>query len=299
MRRLKSVLRLARGAGTEHGARLSGQEDSLESKVAAFRALETIIERLRGPEGCPWDREQTLEKMGPNLLEEACEAIDAIHGGQGAPTPSVLEELGDLLMNVLLTARIAEEAGGFGIREVADAISAKLIRRHPHVFGAERAATVEDVLTRWNAIKAEEKGETASSVLGQVPRSLPGLAAAVKIGQRAAKVGFDWPDASQALSKVEEEVEEVSRSLERAGAAGGGPAGNPPEEVHREIGDLLFAAASVARKAGVDPECALRSALDRFMRRFRFIEERIDVTKASLEEMEALWKAAKNDEPRD
>ncbi len=297
--RLKSLPRLSRGPGSWSDARLSGQEDRLEEKVAAFKALEEIVERLRGPDGCPWDRAQTLAKMGPNLLEEACETIDAIHGGKGAPTAAVLEELGDLLMNVLLLARIAEESGSFGIREVAEAISAKLVRRHPHVFGSERAATVEDVLTRWNAIKAEEKGESSTSVLGKVPRSLPGLSAAVKIGERAASVGFDWPDASQALAKVEEEVREVSRSLERPRAGGGGSPGGPADETYHEVGDLLFAAANVARKAGVDPECALRSALDRFARRFRFIEERTDVTKATLEEMEALWKEAKTDEPGD
>ena len=275
--------------------------------MAALRALEEIIERLRGPDGCPWDRAQTIAKMGPNLLEEACETIDAIHQGNGRPTPAVLEELGDLLMNVLLLARIAEESGAFGLREVAEAISAKLIRRHPHVFGDERAETVDEVLTRWNAIKASEKdaekGAARPSALGQVPRTLPALPAAVKIGERAARVGFDWPEAGLALEKVREEVDEVARALDRAGAASAaqgpsGPAG-PSDEVHREIGDLLLAAVNVARKARIDPEGALRSALDRFCGRFRYIEERIDVTKATLEEMEALWKAAKDDEPGD
>jgi MazG family protein len=284
---------------------LSGQENRLEAKMAAMRALEEIIERLRGPDGCPWDRDQTLAKMGPNLLEETCETIDAIHQGNGDPTPAVLEELGDLLMNVLLLARIAEESGAFGLREIAEAISAKLIRRHPHVFGDERAATVEEVLTRWNAIKAEEKGAVRPSALGQVPRSLPALAAAMKIGERAARVGFDWPEAALALEKVREEVDEVSRALEQSPLRAGphppegtaGPTQGPPEAVRREIGDLLLAAVNVARKAQVDPEGALRSALDRFCARFRYIEERIDVTRATLEEMEALWKAAKDDEP--
>ena len=125
---------------------MTSPEDGLTAKMAALRALQEIIERLRGPGGCPWDREQTLASMAPNILEEACETVDAIRQGGGKPTPEALEELGDLLMNVFLAARIAEESGGFGLREVAEAISAKLIRRHPHVFGEERAASVDDVL---------------------------------------------------------------------------------------------------------------------------------------------------------
>jgi MazG family protein len=265
-------------------------EWDIEAKLAALRGLEEIIERLRGPGGCPWDREQTLAKMGPNLLEEACEAVDAIEAAGGAAAPAVLEELGDILMNVLLAARIAEESGAFDIGEVARAISAKLIRRHPHVFGKERAATVEDVLKRWNAIKAEEKGSgkeaDAPSRLGKVPRSMPALSAAAKLGERAASVGFDWPDARSALAKVEEEMREVAEVIDRSA---------PFDEIRHEVGDLLFAAANVARKAGVDPESALRAALDRFVRRFRYIEGRIDVSKASLDEMEALWKSAKEE----
>jgi tetrapyrrole methylase family protein / MazG family protein len=264
--------------------------DVLRAKAEAFRALEEIIERLRSPTGCPWDRAQTIEKMAPNILEEACETVDAIREGGGAPSPEVLEELGDVLMNVLLAARIAEEAGAFGIREVAEAISAKLIRRHPHVFGDERAAGVEDVLRRWNAIKAEEKkgSEGQESRLGKIPRSLPALSAAVKIGERAGAVGFDWPDAKSAFGKVEEEVREVAEALGDAD----GPS-KPGDELEHEVGDLLFAVANLARKAGIDPESALRSALGRFRKRFRHIEERIDVTRASLAEMEALWQAAK------
>jgi MazG family protein len=227
--------------------------------------------------------------MAPNILEEACEAVDAIREGGGSPRPEILEELGDVLMNVLLAARIAEEAGAFGIREVAEAISAKLIRRHPHVFGDERAAGVEDVLRRWNAIKAEEKGEEKpESRLGRLPRSLPALSAAVKLGERAGEVGFDWPDAASAFRKVEEEVREVAAALDRTGD----PA-KPGDELTHEVGDLLFAVANLARKAGIDPEGALRAALGRFGKRFRHIEERIDVTRASLPEMEALWQAAK------
>lgn len=271
-------------------------DDKLKGKLEAIRALQEIIERLRGPDGCPWDRAQTIPRMAPNLLEEACETVDAIERGQGEPTPAILEELGDLLMNVLLTARIAEEGGGFSIREVAEMISAKLIRRHPHVFGDERAATVEDVLKRWNAIKAEE-GEKNSSLLSRIPRSLPTLPAAVKVGKVAGDVGFDWPDAPSAFEKVEEEVQEVKRALQEAKKKNGRENGeNPSMELYHEVGDLLFASVNLARKAGIDPDRALRSAIDRFSRRFRFIEERIDVSRASLEEMEALWNQAKKNE---
>jgi tetrapyrrole methylase family protein/MazG family protein len=269
--------------GDPRGGVLS-ETDGMAEKAAAFRALEEIIERLRGPQGCPWDRAQTLLTMAPNLLEEACEVVDAITEAQGGPAPGVCEELGDLLMNILLSARISEEGGGFGFRKVAEAIAAKLVRRHPHVFGPERVASVEEVLLRWNAIKGEEKGELKQSRLGTLPRSLPALASAAKLGERAARVGFDWPDAAGALLKVEEEVREVAQAL---------PSGGEPLE--HELGDLLFATASLARKSGVDPEAALRSALERFRKRFHYIEKHTDVSRASLEEMEELWNAAKSD----
>jgi MazG family protein len=271
---------------------------SIEGKVGALKALEEIVERLRGPGGCPWDREQTLEKMAPSILEEACEAVDAISDGRGAPTSQVREELGDLLLNVLLTARIAEESGGFGIKEVAESISEKLIRRHPHVFGDERVSSVSEVLARWNAIKASEKEQSKDapprppSRLGDVPRSLPALSAALKVGNRAAAVGFDWPDARGALDKVEEEVREVGRALE----AQAGRDDPPSAELEHELGDLLFAAVNLARKAAVDPESALRGAIRRFRSRFAYIEARTDVSRASLAEMEALWNAAKEHE---
>lgn len=279
----------------------------MKDKLAALRELEEIVERLRAPDGCPWDRTRTIENMAPSLLEEACEAIDAIHEGAGAASPAVCEELGDLLMNVLLIARISEEAGGFGIAGVARGISAKLIRRHPHVFGQERVSSVEEVLARWKAIKAAEKqapeekagvkNTRGESRLGRVPRSLPGLAAAMKVGERAAEVGFDWPDARGALDKVEEEAREVRQALDASPPEAPPEAKpGPAEALHREVGDLLLAAVNLARKAGVDPERALRSAVDRFIRRFQSVESRCDVTSATLGEMEAHWNAAKIDE---
>ena len=272
-----------------------GETDSkLEAKVTALRALEEIIERLRAPDGCPWDRAQTIAKMAHNILEEACEAVDAIREGRGAPTPALCEELGDLLMNILLTSRIAEDGGAFGIREVAEAILAKLVRRHPHVFRAEHVSSVEDVLRRWNAIKAEEKTGETPSVLGCLPRSLPALSAALKVGERAARVGFDWPDAGGALKKVEEELREVAEAMGIGPPAAG--QSREPARIEREVGDLLFAAVNLARKSGVDPEAALRETVDRFRKRFRYIEARTDVATASLEEVEALWNEAKVDD---
>ncbi len=244
--------------------------------------------------------------MAPHILEEACEAIDAIEDGQGTPSPALREELGDLLMNILLAARISEESGGFSFREVAEEIAGKLVRRHPHVFGGEKVSSVDEVLTRWNSIKEGEKASREAvspsggpaarqphSRLGEVPRSLPALSTAFRIGEKAAKAGFDWPDAAGALRKVEEELREVSEALDRREAAspdgdiGGG------SHLRHEIGDLLFAAANLARKTGIEPESALRGALDRFRSRFRYIEERVDFSRTSLGEMEKLWEEAK------
>ncbi len=239
--------------------------------------------------------------MAPHILEEACEAIDAIEDGKGSASTALCEELGDLLMNILLAARISEESGGFSFRELAQGIAAKLVRRHPHVFGGEKVSSVEEVLTRWNSIKASEKAEgstaPAPSRLGEQPRSLPSLNAAFRVGEKAANVGFDWPDAAGALRKVEEELREVSEALdarvEAHAEANCADPEDPQARLRHEIGDLLFAAANLARKTGIEPESALRAALDRFRSRFRYIEERVDFSCASLIEMEKLWEEAK------
>ena len=275
------------------------EANPIEEKLQALRSLEQIIERLRAPNGCPWDREQTLRSMAPKLVEEACEALDAVEDAGGAAAETVCEELGDTLMNILLIARIAEEGGGFNLATVAERIAEKLVRRHPHVFGDERAATVGHVLERWNAIKAEEQRQKSNaggaapsaSRLGQLPRSLPALTAAARLGEKAASLRFDWPDAQGALAKVAEELGEVERALgvwdERRGDA-------PAEEaLSDEIGDLLFAVVNVSRKCGVDPERALRTTMSRFRRRFEFMERHVDLTRATLAEMEAQWVAAK------
>jgi MazG family protein len=264
----------------------------MDAKTEAFRKLEEVVEILRGPGGCPWDREQTLSDMSRYLLEEACEAVDAIQESGGRATPDVEEELGDVLLNVLLASRIAEEDGSFGIAEVADGIREKLVRRHPHVFGdaaGEKSPvrSSSDVLTRWNAIKETEKasGTRPRSRLAGVPRSLPPLERAHELGRKAARAGFDWPGPEGALEKVEEEIGEVKAAL----AAGGNREG-----IEEELGDLLFAAANLCRKLDVRPSEALRKTLAKFCARFAAIEERFpEMEKASLEEMEAVWNAAK------
>src|SRR5688572_2999337 len=265
----------------------------MDAKTEAFRRLEEIVEILRGPGGCPWDREQTLADMSRYILEEACEAVDAIHVSGGRPSASVEEELGDLLLNVLLASRISEEEGSFGIAQVADRIREQLVRRHPHVFGDAGGEKPDvrgsaEVLTRWNAIKQGEKeaaGERRKSRLDGVPRSLPPLERAHELGRKAARAGFDWPAAEGALDKVEEELGEVKAAM--AGHGG-------KERIAEELGDLLFAVVNLCRKLEVRPSDALRGTLAKFCERFAAIEARIpEVEKATLEEMEAVWNEAK------
>ena len=278
----------------------------MNTKSRAFERLQEVVEVLRGPDGCPWDRAQTLPDMSRYLLEEACEAVDAIAESHGKATPAVKEELGDVLMNVLLAARIAEDDGAFDIAGVADGIREKLIRRHPHVFadagGARKEVSgVGEVLVNWNAIKEEEKkgtepsAERPASRLDGVPRSLPALERSFEIGKRAAQAGFDWPDARGALEKVSEEVAEIEALLEGPDGAVGGVGSTLRSRLEEELGDLLFAVVSLSRKLDIRPEAALRRTLRKFCGRFRRIEERFPhLEKASLEEMEAVWQEAKS-----
>jgi tetrapyrrole methylase family protein/MazG family protein len=263
----------------------------MDARVHQLARLVDIVETLRGPGGCPWDREQTLGDMPKNLLEEACEVIDAIDDGARQPTASVREELGDLLMNIFLAAQICQDQGAFSLEEVTADICDKLIRRHPHVFGDAKADDVAQVLERWNAIKAAERqaktGEARrESRLDRVPRSLPPLERADSLGRAAAKAGFDWPSASGALEKVREELDEVSAELN----------GNSPgaARLEEELGDVLFAVASLCRKLEISPDRALRKTLKKFTERFRYIEEKLpSLESASLEAMETLWQEAK------
>lgn len=257
---------------------------------AKFETLIELMARLRAPGGCPWDREQTIRTLRPYLIEEAYETLDAIEREAWRELP---DELGDLLLQIVFQSQIASEQGLFAIGDVIDSISQKLIRRHPHVFGDETAQTSGRVLERWEQIKAEEKrsrGETVEDegLLGDVPRHQPALPEAYKLGKRAAKKGFDWPEFAGLLEKLKEEAAE----LEEARAA------EDADRLEDEVGDLLFMSVNIARFLNVNPELALKRANRKFRMRFRYIEQQLEaegrtLAESSLEEMESLWQQAK------
>jgi nucleoside triphosphate diphosphatase len=254
----------------------------------AYRAIDRllgIMARLRDPErGCPWDREQNFATIAPYTIEEAYEVADAIERRDMA---ALKDELGDLLLQVVFHARMAEEDGGFAFDDVANAISDKMIRRHPHVFGDAVIATVAAQNEAWEAHKAAERGPQ-ESVLDGVALAYPALLRAAKISKRAARIGFDWPDASSVIAKINEEVAEIEAEL---------PAGDR-DRLEDEIGDLLFAAANLARKLDIEPETALRGATAKFERRFREVEvlaaER--GVGRDIDVLEALWQEVKGKE---
>lgn len=246
-------------------------------------ALE-IIRLLRSEDGCPWDKVQTHRSIRRGLLEEAYEAAEAID----LDDPVLLqEELGDVLMQVIFHADIEKDAGRFTMDDVCDGMVKKLLFRHPHVFGTAHEDSPESVLVSWDKLKRQEKGQaTVTDTLDSVARSLPGLWRAEKIQSKAAKAGFDWPDVKGALDKLEEETGELRRAVESG------------EGVAEELGDVLFAAVKVARFAGVDPEDAIAATCEKFIRRFRAVEEGAarqgrSPDQLSLEEMTALWDGAK------
>jgi MazG family protein len=260
-----------------------------KSRGATFGELVSVMARLLAPGGCPWDREQTLDTLKPYLVEETYEVLDALEGGTAAEH---CEELGDLLMQIVFQAALREEAGEFDVDAVIRGITDKLVRRHPHVFGDADVRDAEDVKAQWDVIKAQERAEKgAASVprtLAGVPAAMPALARAQQLSSRAAQVGFDWPDVAGCRAKDVEELGELD-----AAATGG-----DPDEVTAEVGDLLFAAVSLARKLGVDAESALRGATRKFQRRFEHIEDRLrerdrSPRDATLDEMDALWNEAK------
>ncbi len=262
-----------------------------------------IMAALRNPDtGCPWDQEQDFHSIAPYTLEEAYEVVDAIERGDFA---DLKEELGDLLLQVVFHAQMAAEKGLFAFPDVVEAITRKLIRRHPHVFGDARDLSPDQVKLLWDEIKQEEKAERRLSrerlgqpvqdeergFLGGIPTTLPALTRAQKLTTKAAKVGFDWPDASQVIDKIHEELEEVKE----ASSSG------DRDEVEDEIGDLLFAVSNLARHYGIDPETALRRTNAKFERRFGAVERALGQKKkslesASLDEMEELWVEAKRAE---
>jgi tetrapyrrole methylase family protein/MazG family protein len=262
-----------------------------KESTGRFGKLLTLIDRLRNPEGgCPWDIRQTKEDVGRYLLDETYEVLEAI----GKDSPAALrEELGDLLFMILFLARIAEEENLFGINGVLDDISAKMIRRHPHVFGDAKVKDAAEVKRNWDQIKrdVEKRGEGEPSILARVPRTMPALMRAQKITSEAAKVGFDWEGAESVMAKVEEELGEFREALAK---------GNP-EGVRDEIGDILFSIVNLSRHLNVNSEEALRSTNRKFEERFLYIEEKLreqgkSPSTSTLEEMDALWEEAKRTE---
>jgi tetrapyrrole methylase family protein/MazG family protein len=263
---------------------MTGMQGFPEEPIARLRA---IVAHLRTPEGCPWDREQTHASLRSSLIEEAYEVVEAI---DGANDQELRDELGDLLLQVVMHAQIASESGRFSLDDAATAICDKLIRRHPHVFGDTRLAGSEAVLARWDEIKRAEKGNTAS-LLDGVSRGMPALLRAEKVQGRVGRVGFDWPDATGALEKLDEELAEL-----RAALSGGSPA-----QVADELGDVLFSVVNVARKSGLTAELVLQEACDKFTRRFRALEahfatEGTQISGQPLEVLDQVWDEMKRHE---
>lgn len=249
--------------------------------------LREIVAALRAPDGCPWDREQDHQSLRASLLEEAYETIGAIERADDA---HFCEELGDLLLQVVMHAQMAEERGAFGFQEIAGGIADKLVRRHPHVFGEVDAADTETVLQNWEAIKRQEKGGTGSRLAG-VEEALPALVRAQKIQKKAARNGFDWGQIDGALEKVREEIEEVATEVKTGDQAA----------LQEELGDLLFTVVNVARKLGCDAELGLRSSVTKFERRFRSMEAIAEsrgqeFEKLPLTEQDQLWEEVKSQE---
>ncbi len=268
-----------------------------DSAGARFDALVDIMRALRAPDGCPWDREQTLGSLRRFVLEETYEVLDAIESGSPA---QLREELGDALFEVVFLAQISEEAGDFSIGDAIDTVCAKLVRRHPHVFapdGPDTAITADQVNQQWERIKSQERADAGDhterphTTLTGVPRTLPSLLRAYEISARAAAVGFEWATPADVVDKIEEEVAEVRHEVE-SGATG------DLSRAEEEMGDLLFAIANLSRKLGIEPEAALRRANDKFIRRFDRVEQAFaargrSLRDATLAEMEDEWQRVK------
>ena len=252
---------------------------SLPENLNQFDALVKIIARLRAPDGCPWDKKQTHASLRKNLLEECYEVLEALDEGDSG---KLGDELGDLLMQIVLHAQIAAEAGEFTLGDVVKNINTKLIQRHPHIFGTEKVKDAEEVAHNWEVIKQEERGD--ASMLSSVPRQMPALGYSWSMQRRVAQVGFDWEDIDGVIDKLAEEVEEFKQGTE--------------EEKAAEFGDLLFTLVNIARRMGVDAESALREANQRFYRRFTYMEEvcrrrGVSIGDLSFAEQNTLWEEAK------
>src|SRR5437870_1166184 len=263
-----------------------------------FEKLIEIMATLRGPNGCPWDKQQDFNSLKPMLVEEVYEVLEAIENDD---FDGLSEELGDLLLHVVFHAHLAKEAGQFDINTVIQKISDKLVRRHPHVFGNEQASTPEEVIKNWEAIKAQEKAEKLKnrtpeqrSLLEGIPSKLPAIHEAHQISSRAARVGFDWPDVEGIFDKLQEEVRELKEVIS-AGADEG-----KRERLEDEIGDMLFVIVNIARYLKIDSEAALKHANRKFKSRFQYMESELarqgkSLEQTSLGEMEALWQRAKSE----
>ncbi|MEA4954791.1 MAG: nucleoside triphosphate pyrophosphohydrolase [Pseudoflavonifractor sp.] len=258
--------------------------DFVRKDSYSLNDLEHIVSILRAPGGCPWDGEQTHESLRRGMLEESYEVVEAIDEGDAS---HLKEELGDVLLQVVFHADIEKDAGRFTLDDVADGICKKLIFRHPHVFGDVSVSGSDEVLVNWEALKREEKGqETYSDTLTSVARSLPALWRAEKVQKKAKKAGFDWPDATGAMDKLSEELEELKQAVAEN------------SNVAEELGDLLFAAVNVSRFVKVDPEETLTAATDKFISRFEKVEHLAvqagrDMAEMSLDELDTLWNKAK------
>lgn len=254
-----------------------------EQNGKSLTRLVEIMQRLLAPDGCPWDREQTLETLRPYVIEEAHEVVDAID--KGSPE-ELREELGDLLLQIVFQAELARAQSWFGPDDVVSAICDKLVRRHPHVFGEQKVSGSAEVLANWEVIKAKEKADRG--VLDGVPKALPALLRALRVGDKAGRVGFDWPSIEGARAKLTEELGELDAAI----------ASGDKRRAEEELGDVLFALTSVARKLDLDPEAALRGTLDRFGQRVRKVEAMAKARGAELSSIDAatldqMWNEAK------
>lgn len=253
----------------------------MSKRGATMPTLTTIMDTLLGPEGCPWDKEQTLLSLRPYLIEEAYEVVEAIDADEPEP---LREELGDLLFQVVFQAALAERKGWFDFDGVVEAISDKMVRRHPWVFGDEKQHDAAGSLARWEAMKAIEKKDRGA--LGGVPAAMPALLRAVRVGEKAAAVGYDWPDPEGPRAKVDEELSELDAAIQNGDL----------DAAEDELGDVLFALANFARKSSLDPEASLRRSLDKFGQRFRHAELNAGeggLSARSSAELDALWADAK------
>ena len=257
--------------------------------MSRFVELVQLMQRLRGPDGCPWDREQSLDSLRTFLVEETYEVLDALDGGRAEEHQ---EELGDLLLQILFQAELRRERGEFDIEAVIAGIHDKLVRRHPHVFGDRKAASAAEVLDQWEQLKAREKeGTDRPSLLDHVPAQLPALLRALRLSEKTARVGFDWAADDDLRAKLLEEIAELDAAI----------AGGRRDAVAEEVGDLLFVMANWARRLGIDPEEALRRANRKFERRFRSVEQAVvssqrRLADVGLAEMDRLWDEAKRRE---